>query len=202
MFSSKVGGYNGFLIRWDSGVKYLACQPKYRKMALEYAETEGMLDEVKKTKKRNKEFIKMEEERIIKQVLEENMDIRGGYAKPKVTDVLWVQLVFLPYTLSLYLAWYFRWIWRFRVKGEEYGDEEKLYLVRKYLGLSETQFEVRNHFFGNIMFLLRLFHLNYFLIVNQGLSEIERDEFMDKELWKKENFVVSRHLLNVSSTLN
>ena len=26
------------------------------------------------------------------------MDIRGGYAKPNWTDILWVQLVLLPYT--------------------------------------------------------------------------------------------------------
>lgn len=111
-------------------------------MALEYAEVEGMLDELRKTKKRNKEFIKTEEDRIIKVVLEENMDIRGGYAKPRVTDVLWVQLVVLPYTIALYFAWYFRWVWRFSIKREEFGQEEKLYLIRKNLGLSETQFEV------------------------------------------------------------
>lgn len=84
--------------------------------------------------------------RIIKEVLEENMDIRGGYAKPKVTDVLWIQLVFLPYTIALYLIWYCRWVWRFDILREEYGLEEKLYLIRKNLGLSETQFEVRLFF--------------------------------------------------------
>ena len=31
-------------------------------------------------------------------VIADKMDIRGGYAKPNWTDVLWVQLVLLPYT--------------------------------------------------------------------------------------------------------
>lgn len=123
-------------------MKYLAMQPKYRTMALEYAEDEGLLDDVRKIKKRNKEVIKAEEEKIIRKVLEENMDIRGGYAKPKVTDVLWIQIVLLPYTLSLYFAWYASWVWRFTIQRQEYGLEEKLYLIRKNLGMSETQFEV------------------------------------------------------------
>lgn len=136
--------YYTAMFRWSSGVRYLAAQPKYRSMAMNYAEENKMLDNFKKIKKRNKEDLKAEEERIIKQVLEENIDIRGGYAKPKVTDVLWIQLVLLPYTIYLYLRWYFTWIWRFNVKKEEYGTEEKLYLIRRFMGISSTQFEVRN----------------------------------------------------------
>lgn len=30
------------------------------------------------------------------------MDIRGGYQKPAYTDVLWVQIVLLPYYLAKY----------------------------------------------------------------------------------------------------
>jgi len=156
--------YYTSMFRWTSGIRYLSRDPKYRKMALEYAETAGYLDELRKTKKRNKEYIKTEEDRIIKQVIEENIDIRGGYAKPKVSDVLWVQLVFLPYTLALYIAWYSKWFWKFTIKREEYGDEEKLYLIRKRLGISETQFE--------------------------NITEPEREEFLSLELWNKENFKV------------
>jgi len=73
-----------------------------------------------------------------------------------------VQLVFLPYTLALYIAWYSQWTWRFTIKREEYGDAEKLYLIRKRLGISETQFE--------------------------NIGETEREEFLSLELWNKENF--------------
>ena len=67
---------------------------------------------------------------------------RGGYRKPKATDVLWVQLVLLPYHLVLYIVWWARWVWRFNIKKEEYGEEEKLYIIRKFLGLSQAQFDV------------------------------------------------------------
>jgi len=154
--------YYTAMFRWSSGVRYLAAQHKYRSMAMAYADENGMLDDFKKIKKRNKEEIKAEEERIIKQVLEENIDIRGGYAKPKVSDVLWVQLVVLPYTLYLYFAWYFNWIWRFNINKEEFGHEEKLYLIRRFMGFSATQFE--------------------------SLQEHEKQEFLEDELWIKENF--------------
>jgi len=111
-------------------------------MALKAAEEEGLLDGVKKMKKRNKEEIKAEEERIILAVLESKMDIRGGYAKPKITDVLWMQIIFLPRTIYRYFAWQVRWTWKFNIKKEEYGAEEQSYLIRKHMGLSENQFEV------------------------------------------------------------
>lgn len=73
------------------------------------------------------------------------MDIRGGYAKPKVTDILWVQLVFLPWTLASWAYFYGRWFWKFGVRREEYGEAEKLYVIRKNMGLSQGQFDVRRH---------------------------------------------------------
>lgn len=135
--------YYTAMFRWGSGVRYLAADHKYRRLAMDYADAHGMLDNLKKiNRKRNKEDVKAEEERIIKQVLEENLDIRGGFAKPKVTDVLWFRIILLPLTIYQYLAWNASWFWRFNVCKEEYGLEEKFYLIRKYLGLSVTQFEV------------------------------------------------------------
>lgn len=70
------------------------------------------------------------------------MDIRGGYAKPKWTDVLWIQLFFLPWTTYKWIYFYARWLWKFGIKREEYGEEEKLYVIRKNLGFSQGQFDV------------------------------------------------------------
>ena len=68
--------------------------------------------------------------------------LRGGYAKPEWTDVLWVQLVLLPYTLAMWTYWYARWFCKFTVLGHEYGTEEKLYLIRRNMGISRAQFDV------------------------------------------------------------
>ena len=70
------------------------------------------------------------------------MDIQGGYAKPKWTDVLWVQLVLLPLTICRWTYFYARWFWKFGVKREEYGEEEKLYVIRKNMKLSQGHFAV------------------------------------------------------------
>ena len=79
------------------------------------------------------------------------MDIKGGYAKPHWTDVLWIQLVILPLTvyrsLLRYLTlthdfmslhakifrwtkFYILWLWRFGILREEYGRDEQLYVIR------------------------------------------------------------------------
>ena len=52
------------------------------------------------------------------------MDIRGGYAKPHWTDVLWVQLFLLPITTYRWTTFYLRWLWLFGIKRQEYGEEE------------------------------------------------------------------------------
>ncbi|CAG2173164.1 unnamed protein product, partial [Oppiella nova] len=83
---------------------------------------------------------------------------------PSYRHVLWVQLAFLPYTTVLYIIWYFRWIWRFNFNKEEFGDEEKQYIIRKFMGLSQLQWE--------------------------ALTEEEVGEYMEDELWIKENFDV------------
>lgn len=80
------------------------------------------------------------------QVIEEKMDIRGGYAKPKISDVLWIQLLLLPWTMCRWTYFYSRWLWKFGICRHEYGDDEKLHVIRKNLGLSQGQFDVRTGF--------------------------------------------------------
>lgn len=89
------------------------------------------------------------------------MDIRGGYAKPKITDVLWIQLVFLPWTMCKWTYFYARWLWKFGICKEDYGHEEKLYVIRKNMSLSQGQFD--------------------------ALVE-EHEDFLEEELWIKDKF--------------
>lgn len=35
-----------------------------------------------------------------------------------------------------------QWSLKYRIRGEEYDEDAKMYLVRKYLGVNEEQFEV------------------------------------------------------------
>ena len=128
---------------YEDAIKYLATVPKYRMQATQIAKDEGMLKMDKKANKgKSKEQIKEEEEKIIRKVVEEKMDIRGGYAKPDIVQVLWIQLILLPWTLCRWIYFYARWFWKFGIMKHEYGQEEKLYVIRKFMKLSQGQFDV------------------------------------------------------------
>lgn len=71
-----------------------------------------------------------------------NLCFRGGYAKPKITDILWIKIIVFPYALFKYCIWYIKWIWTFTICKKAYGDEEKLYLIRKLLKMGQNQFDV------------------------------------------------------------
>lgn len=43
------------------------------------------------------------------------------------------------YTFSLYLWWHVDWYMRISWRGEEYTDDDRIYLIRRNLGLSEVQ---------------------------------------------------------------
>lgn len=160
--------------RYDSAIKYFMTVPKYRHKAMEIAEQQKReaaagsrtsAAAVGKTKGRNKvskSEQKEELERTIRQIIEDKMDIKGAYAKPKISDILWVQLLILPYTIGKYLVWYFRWVWSHTIMKRPFGEDEKLYLIRKFMGVGQHQFD--------------------------AIEDDEKEDFLDMELWIKENF--------------
>ncbi|XP_067640538.1 dnaJ homolog subfamily C member 25 homolog [Eurosta solidaginis] len=156
--------YSG-LQRYDSAIKYLATVPKYRNQALGIAKEDIEKISSRKGKNRMSKTEQREEiERIVRKVIEEKMDVRGGYAKPSVWDVLWIQLLMLPYTILRYIVWYAKWFWNFTLMKRPYGEEEKLYLIRRYMKMGEHQFN--------------------------SLEEDEIEEYLKLELWEKDKFGV------------
>ncbi|XP_026752974.2 dnaJ homolog subfamily C member 25 homolog [Galleria mellonella] len=153
--------------KYDTAIKYFMTVPKYRNKALEIAKAE-IKDQQGKKNKKSKAEQKEEQDRIIRRVIEDNMDIKGAYAKPEIVDILWVQLIILPYTITYYIYWYLRWIWKFTILKQPYGEEEKLYLIRKYMKLGKHQFN--------------------------ALDDKEKREFLEEELWIKENFKVWKEI--------
>lgn len=154
-------GWNNY----NEAIKCLSQVPKYRIQATEIAKTEGLLKKDKKADRgKSKEELREEEENVIRTIIANKMDIKGGYAPPHWSEVLWVQLVILPYTLYRWAAFYLRWLWKFGIKREEYGEEEKRYVIRKNLGISVGQFS--------------------------QMEEDQLEEMMELELWVKEKFKV------------
>lgn len=149
---------------YDEAIKYLSTVPKYRSQATHIAKEEGLLKKDKKADKgKSKEQIREEEERVLRQIIENKMDIRGGYAKPKVTDVLWIQIIILPWTICRWIYFYTRWLWKFGILREEYGTDEKLYVIRKNMKISQGHFD--------------------------SMTDEEKDDFLEQELWIKEKFL-------------
>jgi DnaJ homolog subfamily C member 25 len=128
------------------------------------------MSEIVKNAKKNKlskSELRELQEKQIREVIEEKMDIRGSYEKPSIYDVLWVQIIIFPYTFVKYITWFSMWTLNFTILGKEYGDEEKLYLIRKNLGMGVHQFN--------------------------ALEEDEIEQYLDMELWKKENYQEWKH---------
>lgn len=155
--------------RYDTAIKYFMTVPKYRNKAMEIAAAQqkenASSDGGKKQKGRSKltkAEQKQELDRLIRTIIEEKMDIKGAYAKPRITDILWLQLIILPYTLVIWAIWYARWFWHFTILRKEYGEEEKLYLIRKLMGVGVHQFD--------------------------AIEDNEKIEYLEMELWKRENF--------------
>lgn len=147
--------------RYDSAIKYFMTVQKYRNRALDMATDEEKA--FQRNKKLSKAQQKEETEKLIRKVIEEKMDIKGAYAKPNVMDILWLQLLISPYTITKYIGWSVRWLWLFTILGKPYGEQEKLHLIRKHMKMGQHQFD--------------------------GIEEHDKEEYLELELWKKENFV-------------
>ncbi|KAM9329263.1 dnaJ homolog subfamily C member 25 [Gastrophryne carolinensis] len=153
---------------YNEAIKYLATVPKYRIQATEIAKQQGLLNRTKEKGKnrRSKEEMREEDEETIRDIIKNKIDIKGGYQKPQIYDILLFQIVLFPYYLFRYISWYARWIYTFTIKGEEYGEEEKLYLIRKNMKMSQSQFD--------------------------SLEEERKKSFLDDKLWIRENYEVYR----------
>lgn len=125
---------------YNEAINYLVTVPKYRIQATEIAKQQGLLNRTKEKGKnrRSKEEIREQEEEVIRDIIKNKIDIKGGYQKPNLSDILLCQIVLFPYYLTNYVAWYVSWVYRFTICREEYGEEEKLYIIRSLLVESWT----------------------------------------------------------------
>merc|ERR1712066_996054 len=125
---------------YNEAIKCLSQVPKYRIQATEIAKSEGLLKKDKKADRgKSKEELREEEEGVIRQIISDKMDIK------------WTQF-------------YLRWLWKFGIKREDYGLDEKLYVIRKNMGMSKGQWD--------------------------QVEETDIEIFLEEELWVKDKFKV------------
>lgn len=130
--SPHVVQYYSWHSSYNEAINYLVTVPKYRIQAAEIARQQGLLNRPKEKGKhrRSKEEIREQEEEVIRDIIKTKIDIKGGYQKPNLSDILLCQIVLFPYHLSSYVAWYLSWFYRFTIRRRQYGDDEKLYIIR------------------------------------------------------------------------
>lgn len=69
--------------------------------------------------------------------LQNQIQVHGSYRKPEMTELAIVQFWFLPYYFGKSVWWYSRWFYKYNIKKEEYTEEDKEFIVRGILNISE-----------------------------------------------------------------
>jgi len=149
--------------KFNEAIDYLSKQHKYRSSALDIAQQKGLLhlDEKGKVKKKRKGDID-DTDTIIRRIIEENMDIRGGYSRPNIFHTLFFRILCLPVSLYKYSSDHIIWFWKYTIRKEEYDDQAKLDIIRRRLNFSKDQW------------------------TSQTNEELE--DFLARRLWLKEEF--------------
>jgi len=152
---------------FEQAINHLSTVPKYRYQALEIAKEKGKLGglkDKKETKGMKKDEIKKREEEIVREIIADMMDSNGGYQRPEFRDILWIQILLLPSRTYAFLSFHLAWLWKFGILREEYGEEEKNYVIRKRMKLTERQWE--------------------------ATSLEEKSVWLERKLWEKEHWEI------------
>ncbi|CAG5104445.1 Oidioi.mRNA.OKI2018_I69.chr1.g1257.t1.cds [Oikopleura dioica] len=123
----------GWQSNYRNAIDYMASVDKYRLAAKREAEARGLIGNKKQNRGKSQMEIKEEERKHILAIIEEKVDIRGGYQKPVWTDIFLVQVCMYPLYLFRWVKWHIRWYVLFTIQKQPFGEEEKLYLMKKHL---------------------------------------------------------------------
>ncbi|CAD5226796.1 unnamed protein product [Bursaphelenchus xylophilus] len=148
--------------KYSEALSYAKEQVKFRNMALDVAKERKLLEFDKSGKIKKKQPNGADPDKILGSIIEENISISGGYKKATVKNTLLFYILMLPYTTIVYGVWWSKWVTKYWINKEEYDEEAKLYLIRKNLGITVDHFN--------------------------GLEDHLIQDYLDKEIWKKEEF--------------
>nr|XP_002132082.1 dnaJ homolog subfamily C member 25 [Ciona intestinalis] len=137
--------YISWMTSYNTAIQYMVQNSKYRNAAKEEAKSRGLWVEKRKQKKfKTKEDLKQEEDDLIRSIIEEKMDIRGGYQKPEYSDVLWMQIILLPYYIYKFFKFHISWLYNYTIMKKEFTEEDKIYLVCKNLGIKPVAWDMQS----------------------------------------------------------
>ncbi|CAI4228350.1 unnamed protein product [Auanema sp. JU1783] len=146
--------------KYSEAIAYAMTVGKFRNLAINTGVERGVLE--MDTKGKLKKLKDKNNEDVIKSIIEENMDVRGGYRKESVYDTLMWHTIVLPVTIGKLAIWNGNWVWKYWVQRMELDKNDKLYLIRRNLKVSESQF--------------------------LSMTEEEHEDMLAQEIWKSEKF--------------
>eukprot|EP00928_Gymnodinium_smaydae_P022002 TRINITY_DN18618_c0_g2_i1.p1 TRINITY_DN18618_c0_g2~~TRINITY_DN18618_c0_g2_i1.p1 ORF type:complete len:349 (+),score=38.51 TRINITY_DN18618_c0_g2_i1:79-1125(+) len=119
--------------KYNAAIRAVMYQQQFKRRVNERLDAE-----VKKLKlsKVEKEVLRG---RIEMDVLENECKLGGElFAKPSLRRLIGVRALMLPWTITYNVYWQLAWVYRFSIKGESYGPEEREYLTKCALRCGET----------------------------------------------------------------
>lgn len=141
------------------GIIGVATGLHWMNMNYNYEATQAKMRESMEFKKQVAQLVKSKMAKD-KEEAQEMIDLDiVGLEKPEYKDLLVCKLGLLPLHAANYLLWALKWLVMYKIFRTDYSDEDKMYLIRKNMGLDERAWE--------------------------RLSQDEKNEYMEKELWDK-----------------
>lgn len=141
-------------------MRAVRCQPSFKRRVNEVYEAE-IAAMKQKPNKVEKEVLK---EQIENRVFDTEVECGGeAFTKPALKNLIGVRFLMSPILISTSIYANARWFWRFSVCKEEYGEEERVYLTRKALGIGEGSW--------------------------QGLDEARQQDYVSRQLWVQKNLL-------------
>jgi DnaJ family protein C protein 25 len=126
--------YGAWFQTYNNSLKNMCQDSKFRKQAKDIAVQRGTLDVDGKLPKKLRRTLgaanlKEETDRIIKEIIAENMDLKGS-TKPDWKNTVICQIVFLPKYALEFVKFKIQFMSR-RKQGLELTDDEKWYMIKK-----------------------------------------------------------------------
>lgn len=200
----------GWQNSYNMVIEYALQDNKYKIMAKRLAIEQGLLDSNGKIPKKEQRTTyktpiqcKNRIEEIYRQIIEQNVDIKGGYGKPHWTDVAIVQAVFLPKYIYLYFYKKINWWYRRNILKAELNEDEKWILIQKNLKLgSQVEFEYLKDKKGDLLYANECWVPEKCEAFQEKLKEEERLKNLDSgrakqyKRWLKKNGGENRMTFN------
>ncbi|CRG96482.1 DnaJ protein, putative [Plasmodium gallinaceum] len=108
-------------------------------------------------KKKRKIEQKVEEDVVQEIVMVNNQKTR----RIGISDLIIVKIIFLPRYIWNYVKWNLKWLIKYNILNEEYDENDKIYITRKYMNISLEKWN--------------------------SLNEEEKKNYLKKELWIRQN---------------